>query len=67
MSNHASPGAPAFRKSSHSGEQNCVEVATNAPVVLMRNTRNRHGLTLAVSRAGWGTFLAGLKGGDFRP
>lgn len=67
MSNHASPGAPAFRKSSHSGELNCVEVATNAPVVLMRSTRNRHGSVLAVPPAGWNTFLAGLKGGDFRP
>jgi hypothetical protein len=50
-----------FRKSSYSVDTGqCVEVATDGPV-LIRDTTDRTGFSLSVSPAAWTAFLAGLK------
>ena len=52
-----------WRKASYSGSGggNCVEVASRGPVVLVRDTTNRDGGTLAFSVAAWGRFTATLR------
>lgn len=51
-----------WRKASYSnGSGNCVEVAQNAPVVLVRDTANRDGGMLSVPAEKWQAFVAGLK------
>ncbi|MEU7753091.1 DUF397 domain-containing protein [Micromonospora sp. NPDC049171] len=50
-----------WRKSTKSGSNggNCVEVADNVPgVVLVRDTKDRDGGTLAFSPAAWRGFVA---------
>ncbi|MCZ7374310.1 DUF397 domain-containing protein [Micromonospora sp. WMMC250] len=50
-----------WRKSTRSGGNggNCVEVADNLPgVVLVRDTKDREGATLAFSPASWRCFVA---------
>ena len=51
-----------WRKSSYSGNggQNCVEVAAK-DAVLVRDTTDRTGVTLSVSREAWANFAASLK------
>ena len=51
-----------WRKSSYSanGGQNCVEVAGDK-AVLVRDTTNRDGGTLAFSAQAWQTFVNGIK------
>jgi hypothetical protein len=55
--------AAPWRKSSYStnGGQNCVEVADAASVVMVRDTTNRDGGTLAFAADAWQTFLATLR------
>ena len=51
-----------WRKASYSGNSgNCVEVADTAHVVLVRDTANRVGVTLAVSADAWQAFTSRLK------
>jgi hypothetical protein len=52
-----------WRKSSYSGANggNCVEVADDARVVLVRDTTDRDGGTLAFSAAAWAEFTATLR------
>ncbi len=52
-----------WRKSSYSGNGggNCVEVGSTARLVLVRDTRDRDGVMLALSAAAWQTFTATLK------
>jgi hypothetical protein len=52
-----------WRKSSHSGANggSCVEVAGTARVVLVRDTKDRHGATLAFSAGAWRAFAEQLK------
>jgi hypothetical protein len=51
-----------WRKSSFSGSQaQCVEVADTARVVLVRDTTNREGGTLAFTAGVWQAFTDGLK------
>lgn len=52
-----------WRKASYSGSGggNCVEVASSDPVVLVRDTTNRDGLTLSVPARAWATFTASLR------
>jgi len=49
-----------WRKSSWSsgGESTCVEVALGAPVVGIRDTKDRDGGTLVVTPATWSAFRA---------
>jgi Domain of unknown function (DUF397) len=52
-----------WRKSSYSDSNggNCVELATDCGVILVRDTTNRGGGTLAFSANAWQAFTAGLK------
>jgi hypothetical protein len=51
-----------WRKSSYSGNggQDCVEVAGDN-AVLIRDTKDRNGVTLSVSPNAWAGFTASLK------
>ncbi|AVT38945.1 DUF397 domain-containing protein [Plantactinospora sp. BB1] len=51
-----------WRKSTRSGaEGSCVEVAVDVPgQVLVRDTKDRHGGTLALRPAAWRCFVNGL-------
>jgi hypothetical protein len=52
-----------WRKSSRSGNNggDCVEVADVASVVLVRDTRDRDGGTLAFNVQAWASFTGSLK------
>jgi hypothetical protein len=51
-----------WRKASYSGNSgNCVEVAHAARVVLVRDTTNRDGVTLALPADVWRRFTTKLK------
>jgi hypothetical protein len=52
-----------WRKASYSGNGggSCVEVGNSAPVVLVRDTTDRDGGTLAFTAAAWSAFAASLK------
>ena len=52
-----------WRKSSHSGSEggSCIEVADTASLILVRDTTNRDGGTLAFGAATWERFLGNLK------
>jgi hypothetical protein len=53
----------AWRKASYSGGTggNCVEVADTPSAVMIRDTVDRGGVTLAVSASAWSTFLASVR------
>ncbi|MGC5289977.1 DUF397 domain-containing protein [Micromonospora sp. DT231] len=54
-----------WRKSTKSGTNggNCVEVADNLPgVVLVRDSKARHGATLTFGPAAWRAFIAEFAG-----
>lgn len=55
----ADSGRLAWRKSSHSGPEggDCVEVAGTADAVLVRDSKNRRGAVLPLSRDAWAAFL----------
>jgi hypothetical protein len=51
-----------WRKASYSnGSGSCVETASGACAVAVRDTTNRDGGTLAFSVEAWSAFVAGLK------
>jgi hypothetical protein len=52
-----------WRKSSYSGAQGgqCVELASGTGAVLVRDTTNRGGGTLAFTADAWQAFTSGLK------
>jgi Domain of unknown function (DUF397) len=52
-----------WRKSTHSGGNgaNCVEVATTTADVLVRDTTDRAGATLAIPASAWRALLAGIR------
>lgn len=57
------PSALNWRKSSRSGNNggDCVEVADTANLVMVRDTKDRDGGTLAVSPDAWRAFTDKLK------
>jgi hypothetical protein len=57
---------PGWRKASYSGNGggSCVEVGIAAPVVLVRDTTDRDGGTLAFSAAAWRTFMLDISSGE---
>lgn len=60
----SSPDRPhAWRKSSMSGGSDCLEIAALRTAFLVRDSKDRGGPSLAVSRACWAAFVAGLKDG----
>ena len=51
-----------WRKSSYSGSQtNCVEVGIATGLVKVRDTKDRQGLSLAVTAAAWCRFTTVIK------
>ncbi len=54
-----------WRKSTRSGDGNCVQVAVVDGIVLMRNSRNPDGELLAYTPSEWHAFLDGAKRGEF--
>jgi uncharacterized protein DUF397 len=52
-----------WRKSTYSGTNGgqCVEVADTEGAVMVRDTTNRNGETLAFGTAAWTTFLTSLR------
>jgi hypothetical protein len=51
-----------WRKSTYSGSNgSCVETASSDGVVVVRDTTNRDGGTLAFSANAWSAFMAGIK------
>jgi hypothetical protein len=52
-----------WRKSSYSSDNGsaCVECGTGVDAVLVRDTTDRDGVTLAVSSAAWTRFLAAIR------
>lgn len=68
---HQGPGGPAWRKSSHSGNNGgqCVEVALHAGNVsaacLIRDSKDPSGPVLAFTPEEWRAFAARVKAGEF--
>ena len=54
---------PMWRTSSYTGNGggNCVEVGGAASVIVVRDTKDRNGGTLAFSAGAWDAFAASLK------
>ncbi len=52
-----------WRKSTYSGNNgaNCVEIGTNGALVGVRDTKNRDGGTLVLTRDEWRAFAAKVK------
>jgi Domain of unknown function (DUF397) len=57
--------APVWRKSSYTANGNCVEVASLAGRILVRNSRAQHGPALVFTQAEWTAFLNGVGDGEF--
>jgi hypothetical protein len=53
----ADPSALIWRKSSFSESVNCVEVAIQEELVLIRDSKNRNGGMLSISFSAWREFL----------
>ncbi|MGH3245679.1 MAG: DUF397 domain-containing protein [Trebonia sp.] len=53
----------AWRKSSYSGSSggDCVEVASAAHTVMVRDTKDHDGGTLAFTAGSWAAFMASLR------
>jgi hypothetical protein len=54
-----------WRKSSRSGQTNCLEVRAAPGGVEVRDSKEPAGATLSFTRAEWLAFLAGAKDGEF--
>jgi hypothetical protein len=57
------PPAP-WRKSSHSGEGDCVEWQVAGTHVAVRDSKNPDGPTLTFTHSEWRAFLAGVRDGE---
>ncbi len=62
-------GAPTWRTSSYTGGNggNCVEVGNADHAVVVRDTKNRDGVVLAVTAGAWRAFAAELKQRSAKP
>jgi hypothetical protein len=58
-----------FRKSSFSknNPKTCVEVATMAKGVVVRNSMDPNGSKLEFTNEEWNAFITGVKNGEFEP
>jgi hypothetical protein len=54
-----------WRKSSHSGNNGCVEVAFVQGRVAVRDSKDRTGPVLVFDRHEWDAFLRGVRAGEF--
>lgn len=55
----------AWRKSSFSGNGNCVEVALTDHGIGVRDTKDREGPVLRFTPDEWVAFVAGVRNGEF--
>jgi hypothetical protein len=55
----------AWRKSSYSGNGNCVEVAFVDHHVAVRDSKNRNGPVIMFTPDEWDAFLRGARDGEF--
>ena len=58
-------GQLVWRKSSHSSNGGCVEVAVATDRILVRDSKDRNGPVLDFNFVEWKAFLAGLRDGEF--
>jgi hypothetical protein len=68
MTTHQQPGVTAlqWRKSSHSGSgNNCVEVASMAAAVAVRDSKDPDGGHLVFDAGDWEAFITGIKRGEY--
>jgi hypothetical protein len=56
---------PEWRKSSHSGNNGCVEVAAVGDQVAVRDSKDPEGGVLVFTDREWRAFLAGVRDGEF--
>ncbi len=56
---------PKWRMASRCDAGQCVEIGILGDGVLIRNSADRYGERLAMSRDKWQEFVAGVKDGDF--
>jgi hypothetical protein len=61
----ASVGEPIWRTAGRCESGACVEVGTLGASVLIRDSADRDGECLTLSRDEWQEFVAGVKDGDF--
>jgi Domain of unknown function (DUF397) len=54
-----------WRKSEASASGDCVEVAFDGRLVLVRNSRDRTGPVLSFTQSEWAAFLIGARNGNF--
>ncbi|MEU6036234.1 DUF397 domain-containing protein [Actinomadura sp. NPDC047616] len=61
------PSVPRWRKSSHSDHHGgeCVEVATLAPAIAVRDSKNPDGPKLTFGAAEWRAFMQAVKGSEY--
>ncbi|WP_436536516.1 DUF397 domain-containing protein [Actinoplanes sp. HUAS TT8] len=60
--------AAVYRKSTRSGENNCVEVSTTfaaQDVIAVRDSKNPDLAPLLFNRTEWSTFLGAVQAGEF--
>jgi hypothetical protein len=55
----------AWRKSSLSGQNGCVEVAAAGQLIAVRDSKNPEGGHLMYNAQEWRAFLAGVRNGEF--
>jgi len=61
----APPVAASWQKSSATIEEDCVEVARTHEHVWVRDSKNRRGPALGLTREQWAVFLVGVQRGKF--
>jgi hypothetical protein len=59
------PSSAEWRKSSYSGINGCVEVASIDATVIIRDSKDRQGPVLVFTPAEWAAFLKGVRSGEF--
>jgi hypothetical protein len=66
-SEQPAPSPVAWKKSTRSAQDNCVEVAFLAGQVCVRDSKNRRGPILEFTVAEWEAFAGGVRDGEFDP
>ncbi|HBW18308.1 MAG: DUF397 domain-containing protein [Streptosporangiaceae bacterium] len=58
-------GELSWRVARHCDAGNCVRVAPSGNMIVVGDSKNPEGPTLAYDRAEWKTFVEGIRQGDF--